>query len=319
MKTSLTFFLLFITSFLFAQNLVINPSFENYSTCPTDSCQISNADGWYNASMNASYFNSCGSNGYGMPYNKYGYQQASSGNGYSEFSLKADYATYIDNVGGQLTSPLIIGQRYFVSFNISLAGKSNNATDIMGIGFSTVQYSVPCESSSSHDPSLKFSSKQVITDSINWTKLNSSFIADSAYKYFVIGYIGWIDTIHIVRIDTANWFPYNIHYYLDDICVSTDSLTCLTTDIYENNLNNDFINIFPNPVTNELTLDYALTGKCFFELYNVIGAKRKTITIDIGSQTKKIDMTDIDNGLYFYSVVDKNGCRIKTGKLIVIK
>jgi len=264
MKASLTIIFIFIASFLFAQNLVINSGFEDYSICPNNTCQISYANGWTNSSGSASYFNTCGSNGYSIPLNKFGYQQASSGNGYAEFNFSSDYVLTADNVGGQLTAPLIIGQKYFISFNISLAGKSSYASDRMGIAFSTVQNNLQCGYAPWNYTSVKLFSDSIISDSTNWVKISGSFISDSTYKYFSIGYFNYMDSVHYMELDTGS-LPFAL-YYLDDVCVSTDSMACLTTDIHQDNSIKDLINIFPNPATNELTFDFAINDKYFFEL-----------------------------------------------------
>jgi hypothetical protein len=310
MKKTIFIFLilfLFLSSFLFSQNLVNNPGFEVYSLCPDDSCQISYADQWYNASMDASYFNTCGVNGYGVPYNKYGYQQAASGDGYAEFCLKADFVTYIDNIGGHLFSPLIIGQKYFVSFKISLAGKSSAAYDRMGIGFSTHQGYAICGHAPWYEPEEKLHSDSIISDSINWNIISGSFVADSAYEYFTIGFMR-VDTIHVIHFDMTS-MPFAL-YFLDDVCVSTDSMTCLTTDIFESHSNNDFINIFPDPASENITIESPQNAT--ITISNIQGQQIKTQTI-AGIKTN-IDVSSFPPGVYIVRVKTEKG--IAVGKFV---
>src|SRR6185295_11530904 len=74
----------------FSQNLVPNPSFENYSTCPNDLKQIYFAFPWFqpNTYLNAvDYFNSCTSNSsIDIPNNWAGYQCPHTGLAYSGIS-----------------------------------------------------------------------------------------------------------------------------------------------------------------------------------------------------------------------------------------
>lgn len=319
MKQTLTLIFVLITTHLFAQNLVLNPSFEDYSACPSDSCSISNANNWFSVLGLSSYFNTCGSNGYHVPDNRYGHQQPATGNGYGEFYFLGGFAENMsEDLGGELSSSLIIGQKYFLSFKISLCDKSNAYSNGMGIVFSTVKYPDPCTVDFYNyiDPAvLKYHSDSLISDSINWVTLSGSFVADSAYKYFSIGYFGILDYINYLP---NNLIHADIRYYLDDVCVSTDSLTCNTpTEIIENDFSK--INIFPNPASNELTIDFALANKTSFELYDILGAKRKTVTFDNTLKPEIIDLTDIDSGLYFYVITARNGDSIKTGKLVIIK
>ena len=152
----------------------------------------------------------------------------------------------------------------------------------------------------------------IITDSHNWTIIKGSIIADSAYQYILIG--DFFDfTYRFFRYNDPDFLNQIAYYFLDMRFVSTDSLACNSSpeSINEISYKGDLINIFPNPATNELTLDYSLTDKCYFELFDGLGAKRKDVALDNGSQTERIDLTDIDSGLYFYSVVDRKGNRIR--------
>src|SRR5690348_13496096 len=64
MKFFLNFiFITAIVTCLEAQNLVQNPSFEIYSSCPTSFSQIQLATGWENWLLSPDYFNVCVPNG----------------------------------------------------------------------------------------------------------------------------------------------------------------------------------------------------------------------------------------------------------------
>lgn len=52
-----------------AQNLVPNPSFEEFDDCPFLPGQIEEATGWFDIIGGCDYFHTCGSNGYGVPVN----------------------------------------------------------------------------------------------------------------------------------------------------------------------------------------------------------------------------------------------------------
>jgi len=69
---------------LFAQNLVPNPSFEEYVNCPNDYGESFELRNWFIAISNPDYFHAC--DGYndtcGVPINVWGFQQPASGDGY---------------------------------------------------------------------------------------------------------------------------------------------------------------------------------------------------------------------------------------------
>lgn len=57
-----------------AQNLVPNPSFEEFDECPVNNSWIDwgLVNNWTAPYGNADYYHECGSNGYGVPMNIYG-------------------------------------------------------------------------------------------------------------------------------------------------------------------------------------------------------------------------------------------------------
>jgi hypothetical protein len=320
MKFYLTIIFLLITPFLFAQqNLVTNPSFENIYYCPDNNGELNHSMGWIEINT-ADLFDTCATpmSEVGIPNNTMGHQFPLSGHAYAGFiSYTVGAPTYREYVCQKLPVSLTIGQKYYVSFNVCLGEYAGCASNKLGILFTnrTLSDSEYWPANPFMNNFAHFYINNIITDSLQWTKINGSFIADSAYQYFLIGNFfddNNTDTIHDNYFNTS--YDKVAYYFLDDIYVGIDSLTNIEPYKTES-----VIKIFPNPATNELTVDYALTNKCNFELYNMLGAKRKVVALDCASQTKEIDLTDIDSGLYFYSVVDRNGNRIKTGKLIVIK
>jgi hypothetical protein len=155
-------------------------------------------------------------------------------------------------------------------------------------------------------------STSIITDTINWTTIEGSFIADSTYKYLIIG--NFYDDEHT----STSSFSGIAYYYIDEVCVSTDSTTCtIPSGLQENKYNNSLISIYPNPSTNELTIDSRLNQIVFLELYDMTGTKRTTATIYYSINT--LDLSGLVSGLYFYKIVDLKGNKIKTDKLIITK
>ncbi len=124
---------LFCITNLSAQNLVLNPSFENappsnpFFTCPgygdlvdwdgvdTDTCASSDL---YAPACTPLVFT-------GAPTNSWGTQVAHTGNNYAGiFLIDGSSATYREYLQGKLSTPLVAGQHYCVSFYVSLPEKS---------------------------------------------------------------------------------------------------------------------------------------------------------------------------------------------------
>ncbi len=79
--------------------------------------------------------------------------------------------------------------------------------------------------------------------------------------------------------------------------------------------------VYPNPARNGFTLSYSLSqnsDNAVFELRNILGSKIRSIKLSGVSGQKRIDVSDLQNGVYFYTVrIDGNA--VVSRKLIIRK
>ena len=93
-------------------------------------------------------------------------------------------------------------------------------------------------------------------------------------------------------------------YYLDDVCVSEDSLTCLTTSIFENNFKKKVVTVFPDPATNFITIETAgIEGSLQYEIFDLIG-KQVSKGVLKNSKENVINISNLQEGLYLLNVWD---------------
>jgi len=254
------------SAILNSQNLVPNPSFEEYYECPDGIIQTNKIKDWIININSADYFNSCANSqsGVSVPQNSFGYQIPATGNAYCGLYVYAE--TQIGDVreylGTRLLQPLIPNQKYYVSIKTSWAN-GWCATNKLGILFSNTYYgdSTTWGVLISPPPFINnfahVYTDSIITDSVNWTTIKGVFIADSAYKYIYIG-----NFFSKTNIDTL-WFFGGLpncksYYYIDDVCVSTDSLTCCSPFvIVENDIICNNIVVFPNPTSDKIIIEYS--------------------------------------------------------------
>jgi len=85
--------------------------------------------------------------------------------------------------------------------------------------------------------------------------------------------------------------------------------TSWRTGIAETNSNRS-IAAYPNPVKENLNISFPVKDKVTLEIYNVVGAKVKSISTDQSSNS--INVQDLDNGMYFIRIKDKNNTYTKT-------
>ncbi len=272
-----------------AQNLVPNPSFEDTIACPFDFEQVNFCKKWKSFSPSPEYFNSCSSN---VPINFAGEQLAASGNAY------CGLYTFIQSngrevIGSKLLSPLIIGKKYYASIKVSLADSFLVASNNLGIAFSTIQYddtvSVPINNQA------KVYSASIINDNKNWTIISGSFVADSAYQYIMIGNFFTDIMTDTISVYSESSFYGGAYYYIDDICISIDSLDCdLSNSIVNHSSKNDF-RVYPNPCNDFINVSTSTQSS--ISIYNTLGQRVYHITSSMKDNTR-IAMSFFPNGLY---------------------
>ena len=217
-------------------NLVPNPSFEIYDTCPSsapDPGLIYFATPWFQPdtcfgtikeSSSSDYFNSCSTAFWGVPQNLLGYQFARTGNGYAGIGFLIWYPDQFgirENIEVELLDSLRAGKKYCVEFFVSLAnitGTNSLATNAIHLGFSKSIVYNNCYTPLNIQPAILNPINQIIRDTINWVKVAGEYYANGGEKFLVIGNF-FSDQNSL--IDSTGPAPINIaYYYIDDVSVS---------------------------------------------------------------------------------------------------
>lgn len=319
-------FLLHNVTILCAQNIVINNSFEEKFSCPTTGGnQMQYSVNWYSYRRSADYFNSCINDptGFSVPINAFGYQLAATGNAYAGifcYGSNAGDTVYREFIGGQLPNPLLVGQKYFVSFKINTPNtiNINCHSNNIGVLFSTVAYESTLNNNiedniTNRAPVTNFAhiySPTVITDTINWVTISGSFIADSMYRYIIVG--NFFDNQHTSVIKTNSAMYCNSYYFVDDICVSTDSMTCMgSTGIKEREFSAQ-LTVYPNPSNS--TFNIQLPNQQGFSLSITDITGRNIYENKNATNTITIDASGLSTGVYFVKAINQR--MVLTGKMV---
>jgi outer membrane protein OmpA-like peptidoglycan-associated protein len=236
-KKSLLAGVLLVTPLLWSQNLVKNPSFEEFRECP-ERLGTFNTDvrDWSAPTQGSTdYFNSC-STAMGTPENFNGSQPVAFGEGYVGLYLYApnDYREYIQ---GALESTLVAGATYEISFYVSLAERSDYAVREFGLVFSEipVERGIKKELSRGQlyrDRDNKYTFVDITdshfyTDAKEWVKLRATFTASGHENYFTIGNIE--DNAGTRTYKTERNAKKGAYYYLDMVSVTREVGTELQT------------------------------------------------------------------------------------------
>ena len=221
------FLLLFAVNNSYAQrlltaNLVINPSFEQYTNCPNNGSQITFAYPWsdgLNGAGSSDFFHICSLSTTIL--NSINIQHPRTGGGESGIYLYGDWIenNYREYIFGMLYDSLKKSKQYCGELYTVLYNYSRGAIENVGMFFSAdTLWNFDTIGTQpglfSTNPQIE-NHKGIITDTVNWVKVNGSFIANGGEKYLVIGNFNEnINTNYIEFIGAVG--PY---YYFDDVSV----------------------------------------------------------------------------------------------------
>lgn len=302
-------------------NLVSNPSFELYDTCPDNLGQIKRAIGWLTAKNTPDYFNVCSTDTLpsgqyiaSVPSNGFGYRNAS-GNAYAGIIASISGSGSREFISAQLITPFQVGIKYFVSFKVSLAGQANptNRCGInkLGILFSTVQYSDQFNAPICNCSQIV--SDSIITDTLNWTKIMGSFIADSVYSFISIGRFANDSSTNSIQLIGTQCIAY---YYIEDVCISDDSVYAYNytyTGLIENKKDESLI-YFPNPANDFVTIKDYTNDILGLRIFTSQGQLIQSFSID-NLKSYTADIRNMPKGLYYLSLLRKN--KSPTTKILI--
>ncbi len=213
-------FLLCCASSVFAQNLVPNPSFEDFTTCPTMLDQLPNATGWSSPTDgNPDFFHACSTSGdVGVPSNAFGTQTASTGSGYAGIVAFGENEVR-DYIQTTLTSPLEIGKSYCVEFRVSLSDEDFYGVQELGMLFSTTPTNVTNGGTALNLTPQIYNMDDVIVENTEWQVISDVLTADQAYQYLSIG--NFFSNANTTGGGTFPGAPdiLDAYYFIDDVSV----------------------------------------------------------------------------------------------------
>lgn len=189
MKQTLTLLLLF-PCWLFAQNFVVNPDFENIDRAVHTKESIDVADGW--SSPNDGSPQVIGSNSQRYVHDPYGSNwkfRAKSGShvaGMSVFGSNGSLPMEHDRayIQGSLSRPLEMGKKYYFSFWVHYHCEGANN---IGITFLPEKLSLSSSGQIDLMPAAWQHDVTPYSTTNTWTQVVDSFIAYQPYRYFIIG------------------------------------------------------------------------------------------------------------------------------------
>ncbi|MBK7037989.1 MAG: hypothetical protein IPH42_17040 [Bacteroidetes bacterium] len=292
-----------------AQSLVPNNGFENFIVCPIGFSEFTGKiSNWQNPNTaTPDYMNACANpNPAGMPKNGIGYQVAHSGNGYTGIYTFSG-TTYREFIQVQLISPLIASHTYYFSMYVVLHNKSQTAIDDLG---AYISVTAPNTTGLGMLPGLPYPQisnpyGSVITDTLNWTLVEGTYIATGGEKFLTLGHL---------KNDVSTTYlplPYGTvgaYYYIDDVNLIDITLLPITLIDFSGTLQTDDLN---NSVLLQWSTENEINNCCFNIEKSEDGNQFSTIGEVKNSETYNYSYIDekpfIANNYYRLKQMDNNG------------
>lgn len=300
MKKLITLLLLLAVATLHSQNLVHNPSFEDHNVCPDTHSQIAYALNWQNPQScfynSADYYHSCSPTDRGVPFNIVATQDAYDGEGYvGIYSFGFD--SYVrEYIAGQLSSPLVAGQSYTVSFQCSLADAFGTGIATMGAHLSVAPIACVGQQNVFNNYTPQVEGTTIMASHTAWQQVSGTFTATGGEQYITIGNF---------RTDANTPSSYAfpgpgnqsaMAYYLID-------MVSVTATLANDQFTDATITISPNPVTDTAYIDYPHKSPAdVIEVYAVNGQ----LLYGTKGITDAIYLGNLSKGVYFVRIVTQD-------------
>ncbi len=277
-------------------NLVPNPGAET-GPCPTNQDQVPNATSWTKAGGSPDYFD----NGTGCSGSTWtaSYFRACSKRMigfYTEWTpYNSQTPQYREYAQVKLTSPLVAGTRYCVTFYTRLAGNMggvNTGTDNLGAYFTTTAVTAPSPPGNGPyniTPQIESPKTVPIVAANGWVLVSGSFIAVGGEQYVTFGnFHNQANTTY--STPAASMRSY---YFIDDILVKDCNASCT-------------FNATVTPATS------ICAGKCTTISATVTGGNGGPYTYtwspNIGTGLGPFTVCPTSTTTYNFTAVDANGC-----------
>ncbi len=285
-------------------NFVSNSSFETYTACahPLMS-NITNWASYFTGSSDA--FNICITPTYsymGVPSNIFGFESPHSGNGYCGFgTYEVGFSNAQEFLRTKLTSTLVAGKTYSLTFFVSLSDSSSYETTMFNAYFSATDDII------SDDDILRSNAQVTITvphnsiSKIGWTKISATYSASGTEEYLMLGNFqknNQVDTLFLCNCQ----FPKYSYYFIDDVSLyDIDELSNISEFQYQSKSRQT---LFKNSDVFEIPINENIKVFVYDQLGKLLLTKNESFSL-----------TYFTPGIYYY--LTESGLSISQGKIII--
>jgi len=306
MKKSTLLFLFSFPLALAAQNLVVNPGFEDTLQCPNGSGAFVNyVANWTKPSWGSADFFYMG-----CPVAPTD-EPPRNGNGCSGI-IVYDPANIREYMTGQLSSPLLAGVTYNVSFYVCLQSSCMKAINEIGAYLTPTQINNSNANPIILTPQIQGSTPYT---SINgWQLVQGTFVANGGEQYIILGAFVPDSMLTFTNVSNVGWG--DTYYFVDDVCVAPGQSTCAEITGVQENAELNSVSVVPNPAGENAQITFNNPSKSAFTL-SVFNSQGQLVQSKSGitSGSVTVERDGLAEGLYFFRL--ESGRRALGGKFIL--
>ncbi|MBI9069084.1 MAG: OmpA family protein [Salinivirgaceae bacterium] len=300
------------------ENMVLNPSFEEYEKCPTGYTFMDQSHRliphWtYPTFTTPDYFNECSTGEVRVPNNFAGESRAKSGKGYMGAILSGTDRDFREYIQGSLKNQMEAGQRYCVSFWYKLASGSKFAVDQLSVNFVNEIVANSNKTYLGYKAQLNNQEGLFLDNTEEWQQFCMIYDATGGESFFLVGNFKNYDNTNYVVTgkETVNKKgKAYAYYYFDDFeirplvdcnvcaCVPKGMETVVIDSFYTGGL---------DPITGQLT---NIKNDGLISL-GISGGTPPYIINWSSGQKNVQKIKNLPAGKYTYEVSDQNNCRSK--------
>ncbi|CAN5326685.1 hypothetical protein BH09BAC3_BH09BAC3_28580 [soil metagenome] len=222
--------LLFIGNLSMAQNLVVNPSFEEHFRCPNNFSTTSKEfvlPGWRSATSGTpDYYHQCSWGECDVPFNWAGESNAHTGFAYTGIYVWSRPTnkprSYREYLQGELKEPLKKDKRYRIEFYFKLASYSVYSVDRIGLLLTNQPIEKQDDQVISQKPTLSVIRNEPFTKS-GWDLAAMDYVARGDEKYIFIGNFFDNLTTQFTQLESRKgkspMLSGSAYVYIDDVSI----------------------------------------------------------------------------------------------------
>lgn len=216
------FFTLWVSNSILAQtdNLVPNPSFEEYNSLPISTGEGIGCISTWNYTKYTGGIDYYHSDSYSKKVNtkknEFGHQTPHSGNAYAGICTSKDYREFLQV---KLIRPLTKNKKYAIKIQVSCADKLYLGTvNEFNIIFSKNPFNIGAEGYLLVPPELKFVKQTKYTNKKDWEELSMIYTANGTEQWFTFGSFQYKEN----EKEYGEVFGLSkfAHYYIDDVSIT---------------------------------------------------------------------------------------------------